>query len=99
MADPRDDHDYVGEAAPKPGPARAAFPLRRVLVPLASLRLTAVLFTLTMALVFFGTLAQKRASLNTVLDEYFYCYLSKLDLNLVSDFTQVFFRFRLLGTE
>jgi hypothetical protein len=101
MAEPRDDHDYVGEAPPAPPKAKAkpAFSLRRVLMPLASLRLTAALFVLSLILVFFGTLAQKRDSLNTVLDEYFYCYLSWLDLNLVSDFTQVFFRFRLLGTD
>ena len=98
MAEARDDHDYVG--APAPAPAKkTAFTFRRVLLALASLRVTAVLFILALVLVFFGTLAQKRDSLNTVLADYFYCYLAWLDLNLISDFTQVFFRFRFLGTD
>src|SRR5205085_4504633 len=93
-----DNHDYVGEKAPpsnKPNPKR----FHTLLKPIASLQLTIVLFVLSLLLVFYGTLAQKFDSLNTVLDNYFYCWISWLDLNLTSEFTQRFFSFRLAGTE
>lgn len=46
-------------------------PLRRVMAPLASLRLTVVLLALSMVLVFAGTLAQTRAGVWTVVHDYF----------------------------
>ena len=93
-------HDYVGANAPPTAVARSRFSFRRLLEPVASLRLTVILFVLTLILVFFGTLAQKRDSLNTVLADYFYCWLAWLDLNAISDFTQVFLKgFRFAGTD
>jgi ResB-like family len=99
MARPRDDHDYVGDAPAKAPAKGGGLSARTVLLPLASLRLTVVLFVLALVIVFFGTLAQKRLSLNTVLEEYFYTWIAWVDLNLISEFTQVFLRFRLMGTE
>jgi hypothetical protein len=99
MAQPRDDHDYVGDTPPKPPASGATLSAYRVLQALASLRLTVVLFVMALVVVFFGTLAQKHDSLNTVLGNYFYTWLAWVDLNLISDFTQVFLRFRFLGTD
>jgi ABC-type transport system involved in cytochrome c biogenesis permease subunit len=45
--------------------------LQRLLRPLASLRLTVVLFALALGLVFLGTLAQTTASIQTVVNTYF----------------------------
>lgn len=93
-----DKHDYIGEQPP----AKVANtkPLtHKILKPLASLQLTIALFVISLLIVFFGTMAQKYDSLNTVLDNYFYCWVAWVDLNLLSDFTQVFFSFRFAGTE
>ena len=100
MAEANDNHDYVGATPPSKAVRTGPSPLYRLLQALASLRFTAILFVLTLIIVFFGTLAQKRDSLNTVLDEYFYCWLAWVDLNLISDFTQVFLKgVRLYGTD
>ncbi len=48
--------------------------IRRVLAPLASLRLTVVLLTASMLVVFAGTSAQKEFSLYEVLGRYFYSW-------------------------
>jgi hypothetical protein len=50
---------------------RQGGPVRQVLMSLASLRLTVVLFSLSMILVFVGTLAQKDAGIWTVVGKYF----------------------------
>src|SRR4051812_4588917 len=96
MATDSHPHDYVGEAAPakKSGPNPALTALKAV----ASLRVAMVLFGLSLFLVFFGTLAQKHAGIERVLGQYFYCWLAWVDLNLISDFTEVFFQFRFLGS-
>jgi ResB-like family len=100
MAQPHDNHDYVGAAPPPKAVRTGPSPAFRILQALASLRVAVILFVLTLVIVFFGTLAQKRDSLNTVLDEYFYCWLAWVDLNLISDFTQVFLKgVRLYGTD
>ena len=95
MATNSHPHDYVGEATPakKPGPN---YPLQ-ALKAVASLRVSMVLFGLSLFLVFFGTLAQKHAGIERVLVQYFYCWMAWVDLNLISDFTEIFFRFRPLG--
>ena len=95
-------HDYVGEKAPaagKPVPGKpGSNPLMLVLSVLASMRVTIVLFSLSLVLVFMGTLAQKHAGIERVLKQYFYCWKATVDLNLISDFTEIFGRFRLMGT-
>jgi hypothetical protein len=81
-------HDYV--CAPKAGPARPSVPYR-ALRAAASLRLTVVLFALSMVLVFFGTLAQQHASIETVVNDYFRSWFVMIELRLVTDFLKVFF--------
>jgi ABC-type transport system involved in cytochrome c biogenesis permease subunit len=63
---------------PSSGPAceermtrRGASPLKKVLLPLASLRLTVVLFVLSLILVWCGTLAQRDAGIHVVVNHYF----------------------------
>jgi hypothetical protein len=86
-------HDYVGEGAPKPKPkpAGASIPYR-VLQAVASLRVTVVLFALSMVLVFFGTIAMKHDSIHGVLGNYFRSWFTWIELRLVSDFLIVFFQ-------
>lgn len=88
-------HDYVGDSKPvvKKGPN----PVMTVLKPIASLRVTIVLFSLSLFLVFMGTLAQKHAGIERVLRDYFYCWVASIDLNLISDFTEIFMHRRLAG--
>ncbi|HED53076.1 MAG TPA: ResB protein required for cytochrome C biosynthesis [Phycisphaerales bacterium] len=56
--------------------------IRRLLKPLASLRLTVVLFALSMFLIFAGTLAQVRDGVWTVVDQYFRSPFVLIDLQL-----------------
>jgi hypothetical protein len=52
----------------------AWYRIKKVLMALASLRLTVVLFALALVMVFAGTLAEKDAGLQTVLQKYFRSY-------------------------
>ncbi|WP_020470231.1 cytochrome c biogenesis protein ResB [Zavarzinella formosa] len=96
MANTSQTHDYVGDS--KPVLNKRPNPLWAILKPVASLRVTMVLFSLSLFLVFMGTLAQKHAGIERVLTQYFYCWLAWVDLNLISDFTEVFFHTRIYGT-
>ena len=63
MSAPSVPHDYVGDK-PAPKPIRTGpNPLRKTLKALASLRLTVVLFALSMALVFLGTVGMTQDSI------------------------------------
>ena len=74
--------------------------LFRVLRPVASLRLTVVLFALSIVLVFFGTMAQINSGIWTVVEDYFRSWTVWIPLQLVLQFLQVFFSFdRSLRTE
>jgi hypothetical protein len=53
-----------------------------ILKPLASLRLTVVLFAMSVFIVFAGTLAQVDKGIWTVVHEYFRCYLTWIDFQL-----------------
>jgi ResB-like family len=66
--------------------------MRMVLRPIASLRLTVVLFSLCLFLVFFGTLAQIKDGVWTVVDKYFYSEVVWIPLQLIAEFCKVFFR-------
>jgi hypothetical protein len=94
-APPEDRRDKPGgspseEAPPRRRPER--FPLlARLLRPLASLRLTVVLFALSMVLVFCGTVAQKDANLWVVLSTYFRCFVAWIPFQIFVRFAQVFF--------
>ena len=63
--------------SPQPEPRRAKPPkslLRRILEPVASLRVTVILFALSLFLVFAGTLAQAETGNVTVINKYFRSY-------------------------
>src|SRR5262249_31370860 len=65
--------------------------MRRVLMPLASLRLTVFLFVLAIILVFLGTMAQIDYGLYTVLHKYFRTGLVWIPFQLFVQFGQIFF--------
>jgi hypothetical protein len=80
----------LGAAPAKPA-RRRKNPLVRGLEGLASLRLTVVLFALSLVLVFFGTLAQVDAGIWTVVKQYFRCFYVWIPLQLIVQFGRVFF--------
>jgi hypothetical protein len=75
------------------GRRRDPGPLRRALSALASLRLTVVLFALSMVLVFVGTLAQMDASIWSVVTRYFRSWFVWVPLQLFVRLGQVFLGF------
>jgi ABC-type transport system involved in cytochrome c biogenesis permease subunit len=75
----------VGTAHGRPGP------VRRILKPVASLRLTVFLFALSIVLIFCGTLAQMDAGIGTVVKDYFRSLYVWIPLQLFVRFGQVFF--------
>src|SRR5579871_3457483 len=84
-------------AVPPVGAARRAqqspgvLALKKLLAPVASLRVTVVLFALSILLVFFGTLAQVDEGIFTVLHKYFRTGLAWIPLQIFVRFGQVFF--------
>jgi hypothetical protein len=66
-------------------------PMVRALEALASLRLTVVLFVLSLLLVFFGTLAQIDSGIWTIVRDYFRSFYVWIPLQLMVKFGQVFF--------
>lgn len=89
-------------AAPAPGvpavtldssPGRPAAPgaVYRALRPVASLRLTVVLFVLSLLLVFFGTMAQIDQGIWTIVERYFRSAFVWVPWQLLVQFGQVFF--------
>ncbi len=83
-------------AGPTLAPARSVdrlAPLKKALKPLASLRLTVVLFALSMFLVFCGTLAQMDNGLWAILSGYFRAFLAWIPFQAFVRFGQVFFGF------
>ena len=64
----------VATAETKPRPSRKEGPLWRLLRVVASLRITVVLFVLSLLLVFWGTFAQVDAGIWTVVERYFRSY-------------------------
>jgi hypothetical protein len=66
-------------------------PLKKVGQVLASLRLTVVLFVLSMFLVFVGTLAMRDSGLWATLYGYFRCWIAWIPLQVFVPFGQVFF--------
>jgi ResB-like family len=74
---------------PKKSPPPAIVALKAF----ASLRLTVILFSLAMVLVFFGTLAQMNEGIWTVVDKYFRSWVVWIPLQLLVQFGQVFFSF------
>lgn len=64
--------------------------LRLALGPIASLKITVVLFVLSGLLVFFGTLAQKGQGVWTVVDNYFYSWVVMVEFQYLLEFGKVF---------
>jgi hypothetical protein len=70
---------------------RRGGPVMKALTALASLRLTVVLFVLSLVLVFFGTMAQMDQGLLDVLNRYFRTGLAWIPFQAIVNFGQVFF--------
>jgi len=68
-------------------------PIKRALKPIASLRLTVVLFVLSMFLVFCGTLAQMDNGLWAILSGYFRAFVAWIPFQVFIRFGQVFLWF------
>src|SRR5579883_1729869 len=78
-------------------PARPAGPgvwhhVRKVLKPIASLRLTVVLFLLGILLIFFGTVAQLDNGVWTVVAKYFWSWVVDVPFDLFRKFLAVFWQ-------
>ena len=80
-------HENKTDAAP----ARTPVSVKSLLAPLASLRLTIVLFSLSIVLVFFGTLALINASMWTIINSYFRSFVTWIEFDLIRQFLTVFF--------
>lgn len=90
--------DAPAGAESRPAPrTQLARPLWRALRALASLQLTVVLFSLSMVLVFFGTLAQIDKGIWTVVDQYFRSWYVWIPFQLIAEFGKRFFDFPQLG--
>src|SRR5712664_1742846 len=71
-------------------PSAAGVIIKKILTPLASLRLTVVMFVLAIALVFMGTLAQVDEGIFTVLTKYFRTGIAWIPFQALVRFGQVF---------
>src|SRR6186713_2040985 len=71
----------------------ARFTLHQVLTALASLRLTVVLFSLSIILIFLGTLAQKDQDVwRVVNDTYFRVWFARVDFHVFGRLVQIFYK-------
>src|SRR5215213_456983 len=69
------------------------FSLMQILAALASLRLTVVLFALSILLIFFGTLAQKDQDVwRVVNDTYFRVWFARVDFHVFGRLAQIFYK-------
>jgi hypothetical protein len=75
--------------SPPPGDESLVAIVHKLLAPVASLRLTVVLFVLGILLIFFGTLAQVEKESWEVMDSYFRCALAFVPVRIF--FPPVFF--------
>ena len=78
------------EPVEKMRPSAAGMMIKKILTPLASLRLTVVMFVLAIALVFLGTLAQVDEGIFTVLSKYFRTGIAWIPFQALVRFGQVF---------
>lgn len=81
----------AGAASAKAKPASALRPVRDALQGLASLRVTTVLFSLSIVLIFLGTLAMTDIGLWSALDKYFRSWFVWVPFQVLVRFGQVFF--------
>jgi len=91
MSTPTVSHDYIGD---QPSPNRVAKPQPsfawKALSAVASIRLTVVLFALSMVLVFFGTLGMMQHSIEETMKNYFRSWLVMIEFQTIADFGKVF---------
>src|SRR5262245_49852063 len=78
------------EPVEKVRPTASVNMIKKILIPLASLRLTVVMFVLAIALVFMGTLAQVDEGIWTVLTKYFRTGIAWIPFQALVRFGQVF---------
>jgi len=78
------------EPVEKMRPSAAGSMIKKILTPLASLRLTVIMFVLAIALVFLGTLAQVDEGIWTVLSKYFRTGIAWIPFQALVRFGQVF---------
>jgi ABC-type transport system involved in cytochrome c biogenesis permease subunit len=70
----------VNPSRPTSAGKSAESALNRILQAVASLKFTCVLFLLAMVIVFIGSLAQARRDVWQVVNDYFRCYVAKVDV-------------------
>lgn len=80
----------IAEVPPTRAPRTAPSPIWQAVKAVASLRLTVVLFVLSMILVFVGTLAQLNEGVWTVVDRYFRSWVVMVPAQLFVQLGQVF---------
>ncbi len=84
-------HDYIGEQPAPKRPEKVQPNLAwRALGAVASIRLTVVLFALSMVLVFFGTLGMMQHSIEETMKNYFRSWLVMIEFQTIADFGKVF---------
>ncbi|HJZ93565.1 MAG TPA: hypothetical protein VKE40_21995, partial [Gemmataceae bacterium] len=94
MSAPTAQHDYVGDRpAPKTTPRARPSLIYQAVRTLASLKLTVVLFSLAMVLVFFGTLGMTQDSIEGTVHRYFRSWIAMIDLQGLAEFCKVFLGF------
>lgn len=71
------------DVGPAPGLATVGSEIKTVLLPFASLRLTVLLFGLSIFLIFVGTLAQVEQNMWEVLDGYFQTWFAWIDFRVL----------------
>ncbi len=81
----------MSDPAPRKPQPLPVHPLIALLKPIASLKLTVALFSMSMVLVFFGTVAQKNSGIWGVVDQYFWSWFVWIDVQLLFQFGQIFF--------
>ena len=89
--DPRWGQALDKPLAPAPKDRTVWQGVKFLLSPIASLRVTVVLFTFSLLLVFFGTLAQTQLGMWTAVERYFRAALVWVPFQLFVKFGQVFF--------
>ena len=92
MSTPTVSHDYIGDQPPAPRRVTKTQPnlAWRAVRAVASIRLTVVLFALSMVLVFFGTLGMMQHSIEETMKNYFRSWLVMIEFQTIADFGKVF---------
>ncbi len=85
------DSTFYDQYVTQPEGPTAGETFRKVLTPLASLRITVVLFALGFTLIFLGTLAQMEEDVWPVVEKYFRNFYVWVPLQLLAKFGVVFF--------